>query len=141
MLRPIITGQKRIGQLKVAPRVQGKIMETDAGTRYMIVEQKGRDIWRGRQRSLHDAIETGDAAIGVDKVLLTRCALYGVTTIMVAIEELRRIYLLPVATFGNEDLGRSRPNYQGRSTRIIPYTSWHQKYLGPAMKAKRRRAA
>lgn len=140
MLRPFNKGKKRIGMLKVAPRVAGKIMETPAGTRFMIVEIKGRDIWRNRARSLAEAIDAGHAGIGLDKTLASRCGDYGVTTIMFVVEELRRIYLAPLADFFDEELVRMRPNWQGRGHRILPYAHFRQTYLGPRLQSRKRTA-
>jgi hypothetical protein len=33
---------------------------------------EGQDVWRGREKSITDAIEAGTAGIGVDKLLLQR---------------------------------------------------------------------
>lgn len=131
---------KRIGLLKVAPRVQGKILETPAGTRLMVIEQKGRDVWRGRCKSITEAIDAGEAGLGIDRVLLTRAPTHGVTVIMVVIEEQRRIFLTPIADFADDTLYRTRANYQGRATRIVPYQRFTVKYLGPHLQKRKRRA-
>lgn len=115
-------------------------METEKGTRFLIVEQKGRDIWRGRAKSLSEAIENGEAGLGVDKVLLTRAQSHSITTVMVVIEEQRRIYLTPISDFFEEDLARTRANYQGRATKIVPYERWVKKYLGPNLQKRKRTA-
>lgn len=127
--------------LKVAPRVQGKILETEAGSRFMVVELKGRDIWRGRARTLAEAIEAGDCGIGVDKTLLTRAMReQDVTTIMVVVEELRRIYLTPITDFFDEALSKGRADWRGRATRLVPYSRFVQRYVGPSLQKRKRTA-
>lgn len=140
MLRPISKGMKRVGLLKVAPRVQGKIMETESGTRFIVIEQRGRDIWRGKSKSLSEAIEKGEAGIGVDKVLLMRAMNHEVTTVMIVVEEQRRIFLTPIADFFDEELSRVRANYQGRAHRIVSYERFTKKYLGPNLQKRKRTA-
>lgn len=113
-------------------------METGSGTRFLIVEMKGRDIWRGRSRSLAEAIEANEAGIGVDRVLLTRALTHDISTIMIVIEEQRRIFLTPIADFFDDELARTRANYQGRAMRIVPYLRFKQKYLGPSLQKRKR---
>lgn len=132
---------KRCGLLKVAPRVQGKILETEGGTRFMLVEQKGKDVWRGRFKTLEEAIENNAAGIGVDRILLTRCQQHDVSTIMVVIEEQRRLFLAPIADLLDAEKSKSRTSYNGRAQRVMDYTSWTQKYLGPHLHSKRKRAS
>lgn len=132
---------KRVGLLKVAPRVQGKILETEAGNRFIVIEQKGRDVWRGRYRSINEAIEHNAAGIGVDRILIQRALQHGVKIVMVVIEEQRRIFLTPIEDFANDELCASRANYQGRSTRVLAYGRWHQKFLGPSLTVKTKRAS
>lgn len=116
-------------------------METEAGTRFLIVEQKGRDIWCGGSKTIHDAIEQGVAALGVERALLTAAKdKHGVTVVMVTVEEQRRIFLTPIEDFFDDDLARSRTNYKGWSVRMVPYSRWTQKYLGPSL-SKRKRIA
>lgn len=132
---------KRIGLLKVAPRVQGKIVETPTGTRFIVIEQKGKDVWRGRYKTLEEAIENKVAGIGVDRVLLTRCAQHDVRTVMVVIEEQRRVFLAPIADLLDAEKSRGRTGYNGRSMRLLDYDQWVKKYLGPTLHSKRKRAS
>jgi hypothetical protein len=142
LLRPILKGMKRGGLLKVAPRVQGKIMETESGTRFLVVEQKGRDLWRGRHKSLHDAIEAGVAGVAVDRILLARARdQQDVTHVMVVIEEQRRIFVAKIDDFFDMDLSQGRTDFRGRSVRILAYARLHQKYLGPVLHTKRKRSS
>lgn len=115
-------------------------METPAGTRFLVVEQKGRDIWRGKSKSLSEAIENNEAGLGIDRVLLTRAQAHEITTIMVVVEEQRRIFLTPLTDFFDEDLARTRANFQGRAMRIVPYMRFTQKYLGPSLQKRKRTA-
>lgn len=132
---------KRCGLLKVAPRVQGKLLETESGTRFMVVELKGRDVWRGRHKSIEEALEAGVAGIGVDRILLTRSQQHNVSTVMVVIEEQRRIFLAPVEDFFNDEFTSTRTSYQGRATRTLAYSRWVKKYLGPTLHTKPKRAS
>jgi hypothetical protein len=125
----------------VAPRVQGKILETETGTRILIVEQKGRDVWRGRYKSIDEARQHDAAGIGVDRILIQRALKHDVKIVLVFIEEQRRIFLTPIEDFANDELCVSRANYQGRSTRVLPYSRWHQKFLGPTLTVKSKRAS
>lgn len=115
-------------------------METDSGARFMIVEQKGRDIWRGKHRSIYEAELENSAGIGVDRTLLQRAIKYNVRTVIVFIEEHRRIYLAPIERFFEEGLGNTRANWQGRSTRVLGTHHMVRHYLGPNLKTKRKRA-
>lgn len=107
----------------------------------MVVEQKGRDVWRGRYKSINEAIENGVAAVGVDRILLTRSLNHGVSTVMVVVEEQRKIFLAPVETLLDPEHASTRSNYQGRATRIMNYDKWNQKYLGPHLHTKRKRSS
>lgn len=131
---------KRIGKLKVSPRTIGKILETESGVRLMIVEQKGRDIWRGKHKSLNDAIQADEAFIGVDRILLQRAKTYGVVNVMVVVEELCRIFVAPIDMMLDHPEGRSRPNWQGRAHRLLPWKLFLRATLGPNLKVKRNRA-
>lgn len=141
LLRPISRGMKRCGLLKVAPRVQGKILETEAGTRFILIEQKGKDVWRGRFKTLEEAIENDAAGIGVDRVLLSRCGQHNISTVMVVIEEQRRLFLAPVEQLMDAEQTKSRTSYNGRALRVLDYSKWTSKYLGPALTGKRKRAS
>lgn len=121
----------------MAPRVQGKIIETEAGTRYLIVEQQGRNVWRGRCKSITEAVDKNEAGIGVDKTLVDRAINHGVKVVMVTIEEQRRIFLAPIDMFNDPVVTKTRANYQGRATRILGYENYVQKYLGPNLKKVR----
>jgi hypothetical protein len=129
---------KRIGLLKIAHRVQGKILEAPSGVRFIVIEQKGRDVWRGGYKSIEEAIENDAAAIGVDRVLLERCAEHKVHTVMVVIEEQRRLFLAPVSDLMDNEKSRSRTSHTGRTARVMDYRLWHNKYLGPAKTVKER---
>lgn len=141
LLRPISQGMKRCGLLKVAPRVQGKILETPTGVRFLVVEQKGKDVWRGRFKTLEEAIGQGVAGIGVDRVLLSRCEFHDITTVMVVIEEQRRIFLAPVTDLLDQEKSLPRTSYNGRALRVLPYEKWVQRFLGPNLHSKRKRAS
>jgi hypothetical protein len=117
-------------------------METESGTRFIVVEQKGRDIWRGRHKSLHDAIEAGVAGVAVDRILLTRARdQQEVTHVMVVIEEQRRIFVAAIADFFADGISSGRTDFRGRSVRILAYDRLVQKYLGPVLQTKRKRAS
>lgn len=107
----------------------------------MLVEQHGKDVWRGRHRSVHDALEAGEAGIGVDKVLVQRAKTHDVGTVIVVVEEQRRIFLTPLADFEDETLVRTRSDYRGRAVRIVPYQRFHQKYLAASLRKRKRRAS
>lgn len=140
MLLPLVRGKKRIGLLKVAPRVQGKIMETDTGVRFLIIEQKGRDVWTGRARSIDEAIKSNEAGVGVDRTLHQASVKYGVTLVMVVIEEQRRVFMVPVCDFSNTEIVRTQANWRGRATSILPYTHYKIKYVGPHLQKRKRTA-
>lgn len=116
-------------------------METEAGTRFIIIEQRGRDLWRGRHKSLHDAIEDGVAGVACDRILLARARdQQDITHVMVVIEEQRRIFVAAIADFFDQELSSSRTDFRGRSVRIVPYDRVTKKYLGPVLQTKKRRA-
>ncbi len=117
-------------------------METETGTRLIVIEQKGRDLWRGRHKSLHDAIEADVAGVACDRILLSRARdQHDITVVMVVIEEQRRIFLTPIADFFDQELSSGRTDYRGRSVRIVPHARFHQKYLGPVLQSRKRRAS
>lgn len=132
---------KRVGKLKVSPRTIGKILEAPSGQRLLIVEQNGRDIWRGKHKSLNDAIKADEAFIGVDRILLQRAKTYGVVNVMVVVEELSRIFVAPVDTMLEHPEGRSRPNWQGRAHRLLPWRLFLRASLGPNLQIKKDRAS
>lgn len=126
--------------MKVAPRVQGKLLENEAGVRVLIVEQKGQDVWRGREKSITDAIQAGTAGIGVDKLLLTRVRdKHACNVVMVLVEDLRTIYITAMSDFFDPALAVGKTSYRGRSLRVVPLSRFHQKYLGPILHAKPKR--
>jgi hypothetical protein len=117
-------------------------METEAGTRFLIVEQKGRDIWCGGLKSIHEAIENGAAALGVERALLSAARdKHSVTVVMITVEEQRRIFLTPIDDFFNDEMARSRTNFKGWSVRMVPYQRFTQKYLGPNLQKRKRLAS
>ena len=140
LLRPIAKGMKRMGLLKVAPRVQGKIVQNEAGVNILIVEQKGQDIWRGRHKSIASALEADEAHIGLDRILAQRAEAQGVRIVLVLVEEQRKVYVTPLAAFFDDMLYRTRANYQGRATRLVPMKHFRQQYLGPVLHTKPKRA-
>jgi hypothetical protein len=113
----------------VAPRVQGKILEK-SGIRFIVVEQKGRDIWRGRHKTVNEALEHAAATVGVDRVLLTRCANHDTHVVMVVIEDHRRIFLAKIQDLFDAEKSVSRTSYNGRSMRALRYDHWSVTYLG-----------
>ncbi|SFJ49719.1 hypothetical protein SAMN03159338_1569 [Sphingomonas sp. NFR04] len=115
-------------------------METPSGTRFLIVEQKGRDIWRGRSKSIAEAIERGEAGIGVDRELLRRAPQHNVSVVMVVVEEQRRIFLTPIDDFDDAELYRTKADYRGRAHRVLPYTRYTNKFLGPSLRKRKRTA-
>lgn len=128
--------------MKVAPRIQGKLVENPDGARLLIVEQKGIDVWRGREKSITAAIEKGTAGIAVDKLLLQRVAeKHATNVVMVLVEDLRTIYVTPIADFFDDTLAKSRTSYRGRAVRVIPLSRFHQKFLGPHLHTKPKRAS
>jgi hypothetical protein len=130
-----------MGLVKVAPRVQGKLVENEAGVRLLIVEQKGADIWRGREKSITDAIQAGTAGIGVDKLLLTRARdKHAATVVMVLAEDLRTIYITLLSDFFDDQLSKGKTSWKGRALRIVPLSRFHQKYLGPTLHIKSSRS-
>lgn len=142
LLRPISKGMKRLGKLKVSPRVYGKIMEMPSGGRLLIVEKNGRDIWRGRHKSVADAIEAGVAAIGVDRILLQRARdKHGVTHVLVVIEELRRVFGAKIDLFFDQEKSHTHTNWDSRAHRLLGYQHFKQVYFGPSLHKKRKRAS
>lgn len=129
---------KRCGKLKVSPRTIGKILETPAGVRFMVIEQRGKDIWRGKHRSLNEAIAAGDAGLGVDRILLQRSQQYGVNNVMIVVEEIGRIFVATVDTMLNDADCRTKQNWQGRAHRVLPWQKFLSTYLGPNISKKRR---
>jgi hypothetical protein len=131
-----------MGLVKVAPRIQGKLVENEAGTRLLIVELKGQDIWRGREKSITAAIEAGTAGIGVDKLLLQRVRdKHATNVVMVVVEDLRTIYIAPISDFFDEQFSKGRTSYKGRAIRVVGLSRMHQKYLGPVLHTKKTRVS
>lgn len=139
MLRKFMRGKKKIGLLKVAPRVSGKIIELDNGCRMMIVEQKGFDIYRGRCKSVDEAIQLGEAALGLDQTLHMAAKRYNVSVLMIAIPELFKIFIAPITDFENPEIVRSRAGWNGRAIRMISINRFHQKYMFPDLKRNKKR--
>jgi hypothetical protein len=128
--------------VKVAPRVAGKLVENEAGVRLLIVEQKGVDVWRGREKSITAAIEAGQAGLGVDKLLLQRVRdKHATNVVMVVVEDLRTVYVTLLSDFFDETLSRGRTSYRGRALRLVPLSRFHQKYLGPTLHTRKKRAS
>lgn len=141
LLKPVSANMKRMGKLKVSPRTIGKILETPSGTKLMIVEQGGRDIWRGKHKSLNEAIIAGHAGLGVDRILLQRSKLYGVANVMIVVEEIGRIFVISVDSLLDDPAGITRQNWQGRAYRILPWQNYSTMYLGAHLIQKRKRAS
>lgn len=131
-----------MGLVKVAPTVRGKLVANSEGVHLLVVEQKGKDVWRGRERSIADAIEAGTAGIGLDKILLQRVReKHGTNVVMVVIEDLRTVYVAAIADFFDDTISRSRTSHKGRAVRVVPLRRFHQKYLGPTLHTKPKRAS
>jgi hypothetical protein len=122
--------------------VAGKLVENEAGARLLIVEQKGVDVWRGREKSITDAIAAGTAGIGVDKLLLQKVRdKHATAVVMVVVEDLRTVYVTLLADFFDEALSKGRTSYRGRGLRVVPLSRFHQKYLGPTLHVKKKRGS
>lgn len=133
---------KRLGKLKVSPRVHGNIMEMPAGGRLLIVEVQGKNIWRGKHKSVADAIAAGEAGLGVDRILLQRAAdKHSVTHVLIVIEELRRIFGTRIEAFFDPEKARTRTNWDGRAHRVLAYQFFKQAYLGPDLHKRKKRAS
>lgn len=121
--------------------MKGKLVENSEGVRLLIVEQKGKDVWRGRERTIADAMELGVAGIGLDKLLLQRVReKHATNVVMVVIEDLRTVYVAAIADFFNDQIAKGRTSHKGRAVRVVPLTRFHQKYLGPTLHAKPKKA-
>lgn len=104
----------------------------------MIVEQKGRDVWRGRYRTLEHAIENDAAGVGVDRILLTRSKQYDVKVIIVVVEEMKKIFVAPISKLFDPDFSRSRADYRGRGMKLMDLKDWDVRYLGPNLHSNKR---
>lgn len=140
MLKPFSKNAKKLGKLKVAPRVIGKLVELSSGTRVLVVELKGKDIFRGRHKSLHAASEVEEVGIPIDRILLNRAPKYGVTHVMAVVEETGRIFLAPLERFLDPDLSFGRTNWQGRATRVVGTHNLLTHHTNPTLKGSKKRA-
>lgn len=127
--------------LKVAHGVQGKILASESEKRFIVVEQKGKDLWRGRHKSLDEAIKAGEASVGVDRTLLQRARKYDVENVVVFVEELRRIYVAPLELYFDDEKSSGRTSWRGRPLRLIGFENLLHHYVGPDLQRKRKRAS
>lgn len=123
----------RLGLLKVAPRVQGKILKTQAGTKFMLIEQNGKNIWRGKEKSIHAAREKEIAMVGADRVLLQRARKYEVTVIVIANTTHKCMYICNLEDFFNRDIAKLRTNYQRRAHTVLPLDFFVTRSLKPKL--------
>lgn len=106
----------------------------------LIIETKGRDIWRGGAKSIDEALAMGSAGLGVDGVILQRAKALDITVVAIVVEELKRLSLVPMDTFFDQEVVRTRANFRGRATKIVPYDKFHHRYLIPPLKKRKNRA-
>lgn len=141
MLRPIIQGKKRVGLLKVTSRVRGKIVASETGKRFIVIEQIGRDVWCGKHKTLNEAVAAGDAAIAIDKILLQRAIKYDVKSVAVVVTDLRRLYVSSIDTFLDTEKARTRSDWRGRAIRVVGFEHLMCHYLGADLRRKKKRAS
>jgi hypothetical protein len=146
LLKPLLKDARREAEIRAAPGVVGKVItrpnaiDPEApGVKLLIIEMKGRDIWRGGAKSIDEALERGTAGIGVDAVVLQRAQKLDINVVAIVVEELQRLSLTTMDMFFDQTIVRTRANWRGRSTRIVPYEKFQHKYITPPLKKRRKR--
>lgn len=107
------------------------------GGKILVVETKGKDIWRGGAKCVDEAILNGTAGLSVDKILLAEAIKVGCTTVAIVVEELCRISVTPVATFSDASTSSMRADYRGRAMRVVPYQLFHHQHLTPPLRKRK----
>ena len=146
LLKPLLKDAKREAEIAAAPGVKGRVISKPNPAdpeappiKMLVIETKGKDIWRGGAKSIDEALEKGSAGLGVDAVVLQRAQKQGITVVAIVVEELRRLSLAPIDFFFNQDIARTRANYRGRATRIVPYDRFQHRYLIPPLRKRKTR--
>lgn len=115
-------------------------MELPSGKRLMVVERKGKDIWRGRHKSLHEAIKAGDAGIGIDRVLIRRAMTkHDVVSVMIIVEEMGKLFTAAAEAFFDEEKSSTKTGWDGAAQRVLGYHHFVETYLGPSLRKHRKR--
>ena len=117
-------------------------MELPDGKRMILIEKKGKDLWRGGYKTLHEAIEMDAAGIGADRFLLNRAMnSHEVELVMFVVEDLRKVFMARMADFFDGEKARTRTHWDGSAHLVLGYHHFSEKYLGPDLKRKRKRAS
>lgn len=109
------------------------------GIKILVIVTKGKDIWRGGAKSIDEALEKGCAGLGVDNVVLQRALKAECTVVAIVVEELRRLSMIPIASFTDPNVARTRSNFRGRAIRIVPYQNFQHRYLEPPLRKRKTR--
>jgi len=99
----------------------------------MLLEQIGRQVWRGREKSVNAAREKEMAYIGADRVLLSRARKYEVTVIVIVNTTYKCIYVCDLEDFFNRDISKTRTNYQQRAHKVLPVDFFKTRNLKPSL--------
>jgi len=144
LLRPLLKAARREAEIVAAPGVKGKVITKlnpldleDPGVKMLIIETKGKDIWRGGAKSIDEALQMGTAGLGVDNVVLQRAIKAECKVVAIVVEELARLSVVPIAEFFDPNLTRTRANYRGRAIRILPYGRFHHRHLTPPLRKRK----
>jgi hypothetical protein len=144
LLKPLLKDAKREAEINAAPGVKGKVItrpnpaDPEApGIKMLIVETKGKDIWRGGAKSIDEALVQGSAGLGVDNVIIQRALKLDITVVGIVVEELCRLSVAPISDFIDPDIARTRANYRGRAIKIVPYERFHHRYLTPPLRKRK----
>ena len=108
---------KLVEAIKVTSRVRGQIW-TYKELPLLWVDQKARDIFRGKASSICEAREMGVGAIAVDETLLARARQKGAMAVLVHAEDLGNIYMTAIANFYDE-AAQTRIDFRHRRVRQV----------------------
>lgn len=99
----------------------------------MLLQQNGKQVWRGREKSVHAAKEKDIAFIGADRVLLQRAKKYDVKVIVIANTTYKCMYICDLEDFFNRDIAKLRTNYQQRAHAVLPIDFYVTRSLKPKL--------
>jgi len=105
-----------------------------------MVFQKASHVWRGRAKSIHEAIDQGTAGIGVDMLLARTAMRKGAVAVIVVNEELAGIWAGRISDLFDPSISRTREGFSGRSVKVVDIDRFAHRTLEISLKPKRKRA-
>lgn len=120
-----------IEHLRKGRRLYGGFYTLSGGRQVYVAYRKHDDIYRGRKRSISDAISDGTAAWAIDVDTLAEVRARGIQAVAVRVKETGDLYITALSNFYDADkvLVLNYSSRGGALQRFLPLQHW-RKQLG-----------